>query len=221
MNFDETLAKALHRAADRVAVNASPVAETVQRGLVARRRRNRRHVTTAVALVAVGAVVVPGVALISRPATTGQRPPASSTSVSSASTPGIGVRTVAVGQRTDTPTGAVLWLNTGGLSLVTSRETADRPDTVQVPHDTNSAVVISRAVGSTTLWAGIYHGSRTPVVITVDIGGRRLTASVLTLTGSPGWVAFTAEGVNQSFNSKSLDSEIPKVSVYAADGTYG
>ncbi|GAA1972058.1 hypothetical protein [Catenulispora subtropica] len=213
MNLDETLAEAMQRTAHRIAVNPSPTAETVRRGLVARRRRRTATTALAVAAVgAIGAIGIPDWSARSHSASPGQQPAATRTidTQSARDT----VTTVAAGEHVTMPSGAELWLSSQGLSLALGTG-HQQSDTVPVPDPSTAPVTaVARTVGSTTLWAGIYHGPGTPATVTLTFGGRSVPAKVLTLPGSPGWMAFAAEAAGSD-----TGTDKPVLSAYSADGT--
>lgn len=213
MNLDETLAEAMRRAADRLPVNPSPTSQTVQRGLTARRRR-RAATTTALALATIGVVAVPGWLALAGPDPAGPRPQTSATGVTEPRPVRPTVRIVEADERISLRSGAVFWLSPQGLSLALPGRPADQPDTVRISSGNADAVSgIARTTGSTVLWAGIYHGPGNPVAITVAVGGRRLSADVLSLPGSPGWTAFVVEDPDPGAAAAK-----PIITAYAADG---
>ncbi|NUR03227.1 MAG: hypothetical protein HOY79_43955 [Streptomyces sp.] len=212
MNLDETLAEAMRRAADRLPVNPSPTSQTVHRGLTARRRR-RAATTTALALATIGAVAVPGWLAVTGPDPAGPRPQAPATAVSEPRPLRPTARIVEAGERISLRSGAVFWLSAQGLRLALPGTPADQPDSVRVPTGDAAITGIARTTGPTVLWAGIYHGPGNPAAITVTVGGRQLSADVLSLPGSPGWTAFVAEGTDPGAAAAK-----PTVTAYAADG---
>ncbi|MFD0633609.1 hypothetical protein ACFQ9X_20645 [Catenulispora yoronensis] len=208
MNLDETLAEAMRRAADRVAVNPSPTEPTIRRGQAARRRR-RTASTAAMTLAVVGAVAVPTWLAAGSHTPGPQQPPL--TQITGTQQPGPAVRTVADGERVTLHSGAVLWLTDQGLWLATSALSIDHPDHLSLP--SAGVAAIAGTAGSTTVWAGIYHGPGKAASITLELNGHPLTTEVLALPGAPGWSVFVVEG-----EALRVDSVKPTVSVYAADG---
>ncbi|MFF2847588.1 hypothetical protein ACFVT5_14880 [Streptomyces sp. NPDC058001] len=186
MNQDETLATALHEAAAGVPVGTAPTAAVMRRGKMIRRRHKAIRAAAATA-----AVLVPVVG-VAYSATFDSSPtppvPAASDAAPWA------VKVVNPGEKVMLGRDGTMWLTEQGMFLrpkasVSAGERLMKP--AEVPEGKVS--VTAAGDGGGTVWGGVYRGPATPTEVTLSLGGRTVSARIVTLPGRPGWVAFHAD----------------------------
>ncbi|MFF3604665.1 hypothetical protein [Streptomyces sp. NPDC002463] len=204
MNQDETLAAALHEAAAAVPVGTAPTAAVMLRGRTIRRRRRTMRSAVVAAAVLVPVVGAAFSATFGSPST----PP-----VPAASTPApAAVQVVVPGEKVPLGRGHTMRLTAQGLYLAVPKASEQLMKAADVPGGKISATTSGDGTGTGTVWAGIYRGPERPAGVTLSVGGRTVSARIVTLPGSPGWVAFHAYDTQAGTNGSTI-------TVLGADGT--
>ncbi|MBB4979622.1 MULTISPECIES: hypothetical protein [Streptomyces] len=202
MTQDETLAAALHEAAAAVPVGTAPTAAVMLRGRTIRRRRRAMRSAVVAAAVLVPVAGAAFSATFDSPST----PPAPSAPAPAPAA----VRVVDPGEKVPLGRGHTMRLTAQGLYLGVPKATEQLVKAAEVPGGKISAT--ASGDGGGTVWAGIYRGPERPAGVTLSVGGRTVGARIVTLPGSPGWVAFHAYATRAGTDGSTI-------TVLGADGT--
>ncbi|MFI9760710.1 sigma factor-like helix-turn-helix DNA-binding protein [Streptomyces sp. NPDC051963] len=202
-------------AADGVVPSAAPLGAMQQRGRTLRRRRAAAVAAVCTLLLAPAAVFA-----TDRIMGDGGADESGATVVGMASSP---VRIVAPGERVDAVPGVQVWLTADGRhwstpqlpnrfrGLTEDGAGGGKPGVTAQPEPVDSAYFLS----------GVYHGlSADPALVEVTVDDSRITGSVLTLAGSPGWGVWYARAPMSVAELKASYGEGggPTVTVYDAAG---
>ncbi|MGW0835849.1 sigma factor-like helix-turn-helix DNA-binding protein [Streptomyces prunicolor] len=194
-----------------------PLDAVEQRGRALRRRR-RGMVVAGCALLLVPAVVFGAGGFMGAGSADGSGGGASDVAQSP-------TRIVAPGERVDAVTGVQVWLTTDGKHWSTPEQpnqfralTGDSDRKEEQPKPGVSAQLDPMKSGF--FLSGLYRGlSADPARVEVTVDDRRITGTVLTLAGSPGWGVWYARTplTPEELKSSSVDGG-PTVTVYDAAG---
>ncbi|NWF24740.1 hypothetical protein HW130_00390 [Streptomyces sp. PKU-EA00015] len=201
MNQDETLAAALHEAAEGVPVGTAPTAAVMRQGKMIR----RRHKAMRSAVVA-AAVLVPAVG-VAFSATFDSSPRPQVPAASAA------VKVVDPGEKVMLGRGKTMWLSDQGMFLATPNASGSAKERLMEVAEVPGGKISATAAGDDagTVWAGIYRGPEKPTRVTFSLEGRTMNARIVTLPGRPGWVAFHADDTHARKNDITI-------TVQGADG---
>ncbi|MFJ6632578.1 hypothetical protein ACIQMR_14455 [Streptomyces sp. NPDC091376] len=215
MTFEDNLRQALRTSAESAPTAPVPTVAVIRRGGAIRRRRNAAR-TAGLAAAVVSCTLVT-VAQLTATATTPTEPASSHSG---------GVRVVRAEERIDTGLGNSFWVTADGSVVLHTPGFTPKGQKEDKPYPVASAKdlkdpTLPLMFGPThsepggNLYVGVYRGKGKLAKVTVEVNGVTLNATVVTLSGNPGWAAFYVNGPS-TFGKPPLEKWFTG---YAADGT--